>query len=87
MHEASLVNDLIKKINTAVLEQEGTRAISVKVRLGALSHISSEHLQQHFQLASKDTVAEGAHLECQISEDLKDPFAQEILLESVEFEV
>ena len=87
MHEASLINDLIKKINTVVMEQGGKRAVAIKLRLGALSHISSEHLREHFQVASKHTASEGAYLECSISEDLSDPLAQEILLESVEVEV
>ncbi|MGB3758989.1 MAG: hydrogenase/urease maturation nickel metallochaperone HypA [Rivularia sp. (in: cyanobacteria)] len=87
MHEASLINNLIKKINTIVIEQNGKRAVTIKVRLGALSHISKEHLREHFQIASKHTPSEGACLECEISRDLSDPLAQEILLESVEVEV
>ncbi|MDY6899740.1 MAG: hydrogenase maturation nickel metallochaperone HypA [Cyanobacteriota bacterium] len=87
MHEASLINDLVQKINAIVIEQDGKRAVAIKVKLGALSHISSEHLREHFEVASKHTLAEGATLECESSKDLSDPLAQEILLESVEVEV
>ncbi len=87
MHEASLINDLIQKINTIMIEKDGKRAVAIKVKLGALSHISSEHLKEHFEIASKHTSSEGAKLECEVSEDLSDPLAQEILLESVEIEV
>ena len=76
-----------QKNNTVVLEQNGKKGVAIKVRLGALSHISSEYLREHFHIASKDTLAEGAYLECHKSEDLSDPLAQEILLESVEVEV
>ncbi|MGB3641805.1 MAG: hydrogenase/urease maturation nickel metallochaperone HypA [Rivularia sp. (in: cyanobacteria)] len=87
MHEANLINDLIQKVNSIILEQDGKRAVAIKVKLGALSHISSEHLKEHFEIASKHTLAEDAKLECEVSKDVSDPLAQEILLESLEIEV
>lgn len=87
MHEASLMNDLMHKIGTVVQEQSGKRAVSVQVRLGALSHFSIEHFREHFERAAQGTVAENANLEIELSSDIQDPHAQEILLESVEVEL
>ena len=87
MHEASLMNDLMHKIGTVVQEQSGKRAVAVQVKLGALSHFSIEHFREHFERAAQGTVAENANLEIDLSSDIQDPHAQEILLESVEVEL
>ena len=79
--------DLIRKINEVAC-QSGTdgRVVGVKVRLGALSHISADHLREHFEQAVRGSVADGAQLEISVSDDLTDPHAQDIMLESVELE-
>lgn len=86
MHEASLISDLIEKIEKAVKAEGGGRVSQVRVRLGALSHISPEHFQEHFQQGAKGTVAENAGLQIQVSSDLKDPQAQDIVLDSVDID-
>ena len=86
MHEFSLIHDLMKKIESIAREHGGRRIISVKVRLGALSHISPEHFREHFIQAATGTVAVGARLEIEQQKDEADPRAQDILLESVEVE-
>jgi hydrogenase nickel incorporation protein HypA/HybF len=86
MHEASLVRDLIRKI-TAVAQTRGTgRVIGVRVRLGALSHISPEHFREHFTHGAHGTVAEGARLEIETMTATDDPLAQEVILDSIEVE-
>lgn len=84
MHEASLMNDLMRKIETVAREQNAAQVLGVSVRLGALSHMSANHFREHFAVASKGTLAEGASLNIEVLTDRKDPHAQEILLESVE---
>lgn len=86
MHEQSLMTDLMRKIESVVQENEAKKVASLKIRLGALSHISPEHFKEHFVQASKGTVAESARLDVVVQGDLDDPNAQEIMLESLELE-
>jgi hydrogenase nickel incorporation protein HypA/HybF len=86
MHEAGLVKNLVQTITAIAQEQNATKVLVVKVRLGALSHLSSEHFAEHFAIASQNTLMEGAQLDIEISEDISDPMAQDIFLESVEVE-
>ncbi len=84
MHEFSLLEDLLNKINSIAKENDSDKVIGVKVKLGALSHISAEHFREHFNHAVQGTIAEGAKLDTFLSTDETDPHAQDILLESVE---
>jgi hydrogenase nickel incorporation protein HypA/HybF len=87
MHEASLMTSLMRQIQAVAREQGALRVTSVQVRLGALSHLSAEHFRHHFEQASRGAVSEGARLEIRESNDLSDPAAQDILLESVDLEI
>ena len=84
MHEASLMKDLIRKIEAVAREQKGARVVGISVKLGALSHLSASHFREHFAVASHGTAAQGAKLNIQEASDTHDPMAQQILLESVE---
>jgi len=86
MHEQSLMTDLMKKINAIGEEAQARSIVKVRVKLGALSHISADHFKEHFVLAAKGSLAENAQLDIEKSTDLNDPQAQEILLDSVEIE-
>lgn len=84
MHEFSLIKDLIRKISTIAHEQHASKVLSVTVKLGALSHISQDHFRDHFNHATRGTVAEGALLHIEIMTDMNEPLAQEVLLENIE---
>jgi hydrogenase nickel incorporation protein HypA/HybF len=86
MHELSLMADLMRKIELVARQEEAERVCGVKVRLGALSHVSPEHFREHFEMASRGTVAEGAKLDIESGSDLTDPRAQDIYLESIRVE-
>lgn len=86
MHEFSLIHDLMRKIESVAREHGGRKIVSVKVKLGALSHISPAHFREHFVSAASGTIAAGARLEIETLKDQTDPRAQDILLESVEME-
>ena len=86
MHEFSLINDLMKKIESIASDQGGGKIVGVKVKLGALSHISPEHFREHFDEAAVGTAAANAALDVEQLTDENDPQAQEIILESVEVE-
>ncbi|MCS6924751.1 MAG: hydrogenase maturation nickel metallochaperone HypA [Candidatus Binatia bacterium] len=84
MHEHALIADLIRKITTIAHAEGAQQVLSVQVRLGALCHVSADHLREHFLHAAAGTVAEGARLDIEVSTDITDPLAQEIVLDSVE---
>jgi len=86
MHEFSLINDLMWKIDAIAREQGARRVVGVKVRLGALSHISPDHFREHFEAAATGTIAEAARLDIETLREERDPHAQDILLDSVEVE-
>jgi hydrogenase nickel incorporation protein HypA/HybF len=86
MHEFSLINDLMWKIDAIAREQGARRVVGVKVRLGALSHISPDHFREHFEAATTGTIAEAARLDIETLREERDPHAQDILLDSVEVE-
>ncbi len=86
MHEASLMRALMRKIEDLAAEQDAQRVTQVHVWLGALSHMSPAHFQEHFDQSSPGTLAEGAELKIDLSDDIHDPNAQELLLRSVEVE-
>ena len=86
MHEMSLIHDLMRKIETIARDQNAAKVVGVKVRLGALAHISADHFREHFEEESKGTIADGARLQVELLTDEKDPQAQDIMLDSIEVE-
>jgi hydrogenase nickel incorporation protein HypA/HybF len=86
MHEMSLVNGLIQKLEFIARDERARRIVRLKVKLGALSHMSKDHFQEHFERATRGTVAEGASLDVEELLDIHDAHAQDIILESVDIE-
>lgn len=86
MHEHALIADLIRKIETIARDNYAQRVVKVKLRLGALSHMSPEHMREHFAAAAQGTLAQGAVLESEVSTDIDDPRARDIVLDSVDVE-
>jgi len=84
MHEFSLLKDLLNKVKTIAEDNNSDKVIGVKVKLGALAHISPNHFREHFEQAVKGTIAEDAKLEVEALTDMSNPHAQEIILDSVE---
>jgi hydrogenase nickel incorporation protein HypA/HybF len=86
VHEASLINALIRKIEN-IAAAHGAKAVTLaRVRLGALCHMSTDHFREHFAHAAGGTIAENAELEIEASSDVDAPDAQDIVLESVEID-
>lgn len=84
MHERALMDDLVRKV-LAVAEAEGATAVTrIRVRLGALSHFTPEHFREHWEDASRGTVAEGAEVDARMDDELTGEAAQGVVLESVE---
>ena len=86
MHEKHLTEDLVRELQAIAAREGGTRVTRIRVRLGALSHFTPEHFEEHFEDAARGTLAEGAEVQAQLSTDVTEPGAQGVLLETVEFE-
>ncbi len=84
MHEFSLMNSLMNRIYDIAAENKASKVIGLKVRLGALSHMSPDHFREHFEEAAKGGLAENAALEIEVDSDEASDTAQDILLESVD---
>ena len=83
MHEKALMEDLMAKILAVAEAEGGARVTRIAVWLGALSHFTPEHFREHFDDAARGTLAEGARVEVTLDDDLTDPRAQGVVLESV----
>lgn len=75
MHEQSLINDLIRKVEAVARRQKAERVIGVTVRLGAPARISPEQFCEHYVSAARGTMAEGAKLETQAMGDITEATA------------
>ncbi len=84
MHEFSLMADLLRKIEQLAKDADADKVTAVKVKLGALSHITPDHFREHFEQAIVGTVADGADLNVEQCDNKHDPNAQDILLESID---
>jgi hydrogenase nickel incorporation protein HypA/HybF len=86
MHERALMTDLMREIENVARADGATRVTRVAVRLGALSHFTQAHFREHFVDASRGTLAEGAAVDAVLENDLEDPRAAGVVLESLEVE-
>jgi hydrogenase nickel incorporation protein HypA/HybF len=86
MHETALVRDVVHRIEDLARSTGATRVIAARVWLGALSHLSAEHFREHFAVEARDTLAAGAALQIDVSDDSQDPHAQHVRLESVDLD-
>ncbi|HEX2797637.1 MAG TPA: hydrogenase maturation nickel metallochaperone HypA [Immundisolibacter sp.] len=84
MHEHSLIANLLHRIEAVARQENARRVVGVKVWLGALCHISASHFREHFEDGSRGSLAQGARLDIEVSDDPEHPQAQDILLRSIE---
>jgi hydrogenase nickel incorporation protein HypA/HybF len=86
VHEQALMRDLMEKITAEARAEGAARVTRIRVRLGALSHLTEDHFREHFEEASRGTVADGAAVEAELGIDPTEPQAQGVVLESIEVE-
>ena len=86
MHERALIDDVMRKLDEVARENRARRVTRVTVRLGALSHFTAAHFREHFEIASLETVAEGAEVVTVVDDDLTADTARDVVIESVEVE-
>ena len=79
MHEMSLLRGLLHQIEVTARRNGARRVSVVRLKLGPLAHVEPDHLREHFVEAARGTVAEGARLEIETTEEL-----HELTLESID---
>ena len=79
MHEMSLLRGLLHQIETLAQRNASARVTVVRLKIGALAHIEPDHLREHFAETARGTVAEGARLDIETTEEL-----HELTLESID---
>jgi len=84
MHELSLVASLCERAEAVALAEGAERVTGISVRLGALSHLSADHLREHLELATAGSMLEGARVDVTTDTDPSAPQAQDIELLSIE---
>jgi Zn finger protein HypA/HybF involved in hydrogenase expression len=67
MHEQATIKDLVATVLHVAAENDAKRVVRIKVKLGALSHFTPEHFEEHWVDAAAGTIAEG----CKIEADLR----------------
>ena len=87
MHEKALMDDLMRKIAAQAQAEGAVRVTRIRVRLGALSHFTPAHFLEHFEDASRGTLAEGAEVEAELRTDPTEDEAQGVVLESIDIEL
>jgi hydrogenase nickel incorporation protein HypA/HybF len=78
------MEDVVRELERVALDEGGGRIVSVRVRLGALSHFTPAHFREHFVIASQGTLAEGAEVVTELDADPTAAAAQGVVVESVE---
>jgi hydrogenase nickel incorporation protein HypA/HybF len=84
MHEAALLRDLVRAVDATAADQRLRRVTCVRLRVGALSHLTPLALSERWPAAAAGTVAEAARVEVEVSTDLDDPRAQGVVLVAIE---
>ena len=86
MHERKVMEDLVREIERRAAQAGGHRVTRIRVRLGALSHFTPEHFREHFEDASRGTLAGKARIESELGTDPTEPTAQGVGLEELDVE-
>jgi hydrogenase nickel incorporation protein HypA/HybF len=84
VHEKALMEDVMRRVLRVAADEDAARVTRVRAWLGVLSHFTPEHFREHFEDASRGTIAEGALVEATLDTDPVHPRAQGVVIESVE---
>ncbi len=83
MHESALLADLRRELEAVARRENAQRIGAVTLWLGALSHVTEATVRSRWPEVVRDSAAEGARLEIEVSQDIHDPRARGVLLRSV----
>lgn len=80
MHDASVMRSLMRQVMAIAARHAAQRVTAVRVRLGRLAHMSPAHFGEHFEDAARGTLAEGARVEAECTDELYDLFLVDVEL-------
>jgi hydrogenase nickel incorporation protein HypA/HybF len=83
MHEETLLRDLRRKLDQISRDEGVERITQVRIRVGALCHITPETLRSRWSALVAGSAASGATLKVEASADPHDPRAQDVILVDV----
>jgi hydrogenase nickel incorporation protein HypA/HybF len=66
MHESSLVQALLRQIESIMRDNQATRVISLRVNVGAFSGVEPELFRYAYDALSEDSPVRGARLEMEV---------------------
>jgi hydrogenase nickel incorporation protein HypA/HybF len=81
------MDDLLREIETVARAEGALRVTRVRVLLGVLSHFTPEHFREHFEDATRGTLAQGATVETEAATDPTHRGAQGVLLEDLDLDL
>ena len=84
MHEEALLRELVRKVQEISAANGGGPVQTVRLWVGALSHLSGTEVGARWPLAARGTPSEAARVEVTHSTDLADPRAESVVLVSVD---
>ena len=84
MDQESLIDGIIAKIEEFAQENDATKVVEVKLKIGALSEIDVDDFRDEFAEVLEGTIADGARIDFELSHDPDDPDAEDIVLVNVE---
>ena len=87
MHESGIVRDLVRRLERSAREAGAVRVQGVTVWLGALSQFSPAHFREHFDAEIEGTLAAGAALTIETSEDVTHHDALHVIMRSADLEI
>jgi hydrogenase nickel incorporation protein HypA/HybF len=87
VHERALMRDVMSRIEELARVEGASRVTRVDVQLGPLSHFTPDHFREHFEDASRGTIAQGALVVATQAGDIAGAHAADVLVASVEVEV
>ena len=83
MHEARLVRELVTEIDRVAGEEHANHVETVRIEIGALSHVTPESLRGQFELLTFRSAARDADLDITRATNQAAPDAHDIRLVSV----
>jgi hypothetical protein len=81
-----IVNRTVRWIDAVVREEDGRRAVAVKLLMGAQCGIAPVRFRESFARTARNTLAEGARLEIETLADLSNPLVHEVVIKKLEIE-
>ena len=83
MHESRLASDIVREVCRVARDHRAGNVETVRIEIGALSHVTPDGFASHFDDAAIGTVAEGAHLDITKSDDAAALDALDVRLVSI----